>query len=357
MNRKTKILVLGGAFAADLHLDAYSRLTDLAEVVGLCARDPAKTQRLAVGWRLPAVKHYQDFREAIAHSGADLVDICLPNYLHAPAALAAFEAGKHVLCEKPLATTLEDAEAMVAAAERTGKRLYYAEDWLFAPALLKALDLVNEGGLGRPLYVRARECHSGSHSPYAQTLEFCGGGSLLHLGIHPIGFVLALKNQPWTELTAMSSGGLAGNLRHHALEGEDWAAGLLRFEDGTTALVEANYLTVGGMEDQIDIYGEKGRLHIDLTASSAISAYSIPGFAYTVEKAEVTTGWSRPAVDERYTLGYAEEMRHFVECSRAEGGAGVEAKRGVRGADGLEALRVVTLLTRSAREGKSIRRN
>ena len=351
---KTRVLVLGSAFAADLHLDAYSRLHDLAVVVGLCSRDSAKTTAMTQRWKLEGVTAYRDFRRAIAESDADLVDICLPNFLHAEAALAAFAAGKHVLCEKPLATTVEDAAAMVEAAHAAGRRLYYAEDWMFAPALEKAVSLVAGGGIGRLLYVRARECHSGSHSPFAQTLEFCGGGAMVHLGIHPVGFVLALKNQRWTELVAMNSGGGKGNLRHNRLEGEDWSAGLIRFEDGTTALVEANYITAGGMEDQIDLYGESGRLHIDLTGSSAIRAYSIPGFDYTVEKAEVTTGWSRPAIDERGALGYAEEMRHVIEACRS-GPGGAEAKLGVRGIDGYQALRVVKLLEQSAREGRTIK--
>ena len=137
---------------------------------------------------------------------------------------------------------------------------------------------------------------------------------MVHLGIHPVAFLLALKENKWTELVAMASGGLENNMLHKKMEGEDWSACLMKFEDGTSALLEANYLTMGGMEDVIDIYGTEGRMHIDLTFSSPINAYSVPGLSYTVEKAEITTGWSRPAVDEKFNLGYVDEIRHFMEC-------------------------------------------
>lgn len=173
---------------------------------------------------------------------------------------------------------------------------------------------------------------------------------MVHLGIHPVGFLLSLKNNRWTELVAMTSGGLDGNFRHKSMEGEDWSTCIIKFEDGTSALLEANYLTMGGMEDVIDIYGTDGCMHIDLTFSSAINCYSMPGLSYTVEKAEITTGWSKPAVDEKFNLGYIGEIRHFMECCRNN----TDAKVGLRGIDGLEALKVVNLIYKSSREGIKI---
>jgi predicted dehydrogenase len=110
---------------------------------------------------------------------------------------------------------------------------------------------------------------------------------------------------------------------------------------------------MGGMEDVIDIYGTTGCMHVDLTFSSAINCYSIPGLKYTIEKAEITTGWSKPAVDEKFSLGYIGEIRHFMEsCLNNQ-----EAKIGLRGIDGLEALKVVSLIYKSAKEGVKIINN
>lgn len=348
---KVRVLLVGAAFSADLHMDAYARCIDIAEVVAICDKDASRIEALAKRYGISDYEAFDDFGRAIDAVDCDLVDICLPNFLHHDVALAAFAKGRHVISEKPLATTMGDGEEMVAAAKAAGRHMYYAEDWLFAPALNKALALVEEGAIGRPLYVRARECHSGSHSPFTQTVCYCGGGSMIHLGIHPVGFMLALKKNRWTELVAMTSGGGGSNLIHRTMEGEDWAGCMMRFDDGTTALLEANYVTSGGMEDVIDLYGTDGCLHLDLTFSSAIQCYSIPGLSYSVEKAEITTGWSKPAVDEKFNLGYVSEIRYFMECCAAD----VDARVGLRGEDGLEALRVVDLIYKSAREGVAIR--
>ena len=350
MSKKVRVLLVGAAFSADLHMDGYSRCTDIAEIVAICDKDISRAEAIGNRYSLSGYKVYDNYEKAIEEVECDLVDICMPNFLHHQVALAAFKKGRDVISEKPLATTVEDAAEMVKAAAEADRKLYYAEDWLFAPALNKALSIIEEGAIGKPLYIRARESHCGSHSPFAQTIKYCGGGSMVHLGIHPVGFMLALKNGKWTELTAMTSGGLQNNFLHKGMEGEDWAACMIKFEDGTSALLEANYLTMGGMEDVIDIYGEKGCMHLDLTFSSAINCYSIPGLSYTVEKAEITTGWSKPAVDEKFNLGYVSEIRHFMEsCLKNE-----DARIGLRGIDGLEALKVINLIYKSAREGVRI---
>jgi len=351
MDKKVKVLLIGAAFSADLHMDGYSRCTDIAEIVAICDKDLSRVDSLAKRYGLKNFKVYDDYKKAIDEVDCDVVDICLPNFLHHDVAIEAFKKGRHVISEKPLATTVEDAKEMVEAARKAEKKLYYAEDWLFAPALCKALSIVEEGAIGNPLFIRARECHSGSHSPYAQTIKYCGGGCMVHLGIHPVGFILALKQGRWTELVAMTSGGLENNFIHKGMEGEDWSACIMKFDDGTSALLEANYITKGGMEDVIDIYGTEGCMHIDLTFSSAIKCYSIPGLSYTVEKAEITTGWSKPAVDEKFNLGYVSEIRHFMECCLKN----EDAKVGLRGVDGFEALKVINLIYKSAKEGIKIK--
>lgn len=350
MSEKVKVLLVGAAFSADLHSDGYARIPDRVQIVGIVDKVVEKAHALAEKYGFTNYTVYDDYKKAIAEADCDVVDVCLPNFLHHPVTMAALKKGRDVICEKPLATTVEDAREMVETAQALGKHIYYAEDWLGSPALRKALELIESGAIGELKFVRARECHSGSHSPFVQTIEYCGGGAMVHLGVHPVGFMLALKNNRWKELVAMTSGGGDTNLIHKTMEGEDWAGALMRFEDGTMAVLEANYVTSGGMEDRIDFYGTQGCLHVDLTFSSAIEGFSIPGFDYTVEKAEITTGWSKPAVDERYNLGYVAEIDHFVECI-AEGRA---ARTGLRGVDGLETLKVINLIYKSNREGARI---
>lgn len=347
MREKVKVLLVGAAFSADLHVDGYVRIPERVEIVAIVDKVLDKVHALAGKYGIENYRAYDDFETAIAEVDCDVVDVCMPNFLHHPVAMAALKRGRDVICEKPLATKVTDAREMVETADAMGKHIYYAEDWLGSPALRKARELVESGAIGDLTFVRARECHSGSHSPFAQTIEYCGGGAMVHLGVHPVGFMLAMKNNRWKELVALTSGGGETNLIHRGMEGEDWAGALMRFEDGTTAILEANYVTAGGMEDIIDFYGTQGCLHVDLTFTSAIRGFSIPGFDYTVEKAEVTTGWSRPAVDERYNLGYVAEIDHFVECVAEN----KDAKIGLRGVDGLETLEVINLIYKSSREG------
>jgi len=349
--KKVKVLIVGAAFCADLHMEAYQRCRDIAEVIGFCDLVPEKVENLAKRYGVGDYLAYNDYKTAIDESGCDVVDICLPNFLHFPVAIYAFSGGKHVICEKPLALTSKDGLEMVAAAEKAGKKLYYAEDWLFAPAIIRALEIVDEGAIGDVQFIRAREAHGGSHSPYAQTIAYCGGGCMIHLGVHPIGLVLAMKQNLWTSLSATTTGGGENNLRHKKMEGEDWGSCNIVFDDGTVALVEANYLTAGGMEDVISFYGTKGCLHIDIGFSSAIRCFSINGMAYTVEKAEVTTGWSNPSVDEKFNLGYIDEIRHFMECIRTD----TEPRVGLRGVDGYEALKVVEAIYASAKQGVTVK--
>ncbi len=349
--KKLKVLLVGAAFSADLHSDAYSRILDKVEIVGICDKDLSRVKALADRYGFTGYTAYDDYASAIEECECDLVDVCMPNFLHHDVAISALNRGRDIICEKPLATTVEDAQDMVDTAARLNKHIYYAEDWLFAPAFRKAKEILESGKVGKPLYIRARESHCGSHSPFAQLIKYCGGGCMVHLGVHPVCFMLSLKNNEWSELVAMTSGGKEQNLVHNQMEGEDWAGAFVRFRDGTYATLEANYVTVGGMEDVMDIYCEQGCVHVDLSFSGPVKVFSIPGLDYTVEKAEITTGWSTPAVDEKYSLGYCGEINHFVDSALA----GKDADIGLRGLDGLETLKVINLIYQSAREGKQIR--
>lgn len=347
MGRKVKVGIIGSAFCADLHMEGFHRASDVSEVVAVCSKNRERAEAFAK--RHGIRKVYDDRHQLLMDEEVEVADICLPNFLHASVAIEAFERGKHVICEKPLATTLDDARKMISAERKAGKHLFYAEDWIFSPAFMKAIELIEEGAIGKPLFYRAKESHSGSHSAYAQSIEYCGGGAMIHLGIHPLGLLLTLNGRA-VEVMAMASGGFSANLQHKKMEGEDWASALIRFENGVVAIVEANYVTKGGMHDILEVYGSEGMLTVDLM-KNPIKIFSLPGFSYTVEKAETTKGWSRPAVDEKLMLGYVGEIRHFMECVIND----TKPKRGLRGVDGYEALKLCFDVYKSSKEGKAIK--
>src|SRR5690242_11673225 len=127
--QRTKVAILGGGFIADIHLESYHRFIPEAEIVAIYARSAEKAKALAAKHKI--AQWYDDIDALIAKSGCEVVDICLPNYLHAEATLKAADAGKHIIIEKPLAVTLEEADTMIAACKKANVKLMYAEELCF----------------------------------------------------------------------------------------------------------------------------------------------------------------------------------------------------------------------------------
>jgi predicted dehydrogenase len=340
---KVSVGIVGSQFAATLHGESYKRCL-YAEMRSVAAID--NLNEFGDAYNIP--NRYKDYHEMFRKENLDLVSVCVPNFLHKEIVLSAVENGvKNIVCEKPLATSVEDGREMVEACKKNGVRLMYAEDWIFAPALIRAKEIVNEGGIGKLLYIKAKESHNGTHSVFAQKKEYCGGGVMIHLGIHPIAFLPFFADSEIAEIVGMKTNGGESNLLHHNYTGEDWAAALLTMENGVRGFVEGNYITSGGMDDKIEIYGTEGNIHIDLTKGSPLHVYSRPGYKYAVEKADFTYGWTQPAVDEFMSLGYVNEIKHFVNCVINN----TEPQKGTRGEDGLKALQVTMSLYESAEKG------
>ncbi len=244
---------------------------------------------------------------------------------------------------------------MVEACKSEKVKLFYGEDWCFAPSLMKVIELVNEGAIGEVLYVKAKEVHNGTHSPFAKNAKYCGGGSLIHLAIHPLGWVLHFlgnggKNKI-VEVIGKVNGGGGDNYVHKDNTGEDWGIGIVKFAGGQHAFVEGNYITVGGMDDKVEIYGTEGVIKADLTFGSSLTVYSRPGYSYCIEKADNTLGWTKPAVDEFFNLGYVKELAYAVDCVLND----EDPIYGVSGEIGLKCVEIIQAMYRSNAEGKTIK--
>src|SRR5690606_5112298 len=121
---KVKVGIVGSGFIADIHADAY-RFVPEAEVVGVASPTPGKAKKFAEEKGIP--QSFEDYRDLLALEEIDVIDLCAPNYLHCQITLDAASAGKHVICEKPLCRTLEEADRMIAACKEAGVLLMYAE--------------------------------------------------------------------------------------------------------------------------------------------------------------------------------------------------------------------------------------
>ncbi|MDH7571224.1 MAG: Gfo/Idh/MocA family oxidoreductase, partial [Armatimonadota bacterium] len=199
--------LVGAGFSATQHANAYRSVVGVpVKLVGVVSRTPEKVAAFAQrhGFEFGTTR----LEELLARPDVHLVDVCAPNFAHEEILIAAARAGKHVACEKPLTAYFgepTDPQAMREAArastqrileavEHAGVRLMYAENWIYAPAITKAMRLVEAAG-GTLFDIRAEEAHSGSHSPYAREWRTSGGGSLLRLGSHPLAAALYLKRR------------------------------------------------------------------------------------------------------------------------------------------------------------------
>ncbi|MFH1613187.1 MAG: Gfo/Idh/MocA family oxidoreductase [bacterium] len=344
---RVRVAIIGSKFSASLHIDAYKRL-NYVDVIAVAAIDNLEE----FGSKHNISNLYSDYKKMLERNDIDLVSVCVPNFLHCEVVkTVALSGKKNIICEKPLATNLENAKEMISICEDNGVRLMYSEDWLFAPALVKAKNIIKEGAIGDVLYIKAKECHPGSHSQYARKLEYCGGGSIIHLAIHPIGLVRWLKEKEVVEVIGKISKGGEQNLKHSYFEGEDWGCAILTLEDNTQAFIEGNYITCGGLDNTIEIYGTTGTIKIKMSQGSPISVFSLDGYSYAIEKAETTKGWTMPAIDEEMELGYPNEIAHFTDCVRKN----QDPSFGVRAIDGLITLEIVQAIYKSSKEGKSIK--
>lgn len=306
---KIKVAILGAGFISDIHLESYHRFVANAEVVAVYARNIDKAKAFAEKYHIG--KYYNNIDDAITKSGCDVVDICLPNFLHATATLKAAAAGKHVIIEKPLAVTLEEADQMIEACKNAKVKLMYAEELCFAPKYERVRHLVKEGAVGKIYMMKQSEKHSGPHSDWFYDVNQAGGGVLMDMGCHAMGWFIWMLNgaRAKSVMATMNTVFHKGRTR-----GEDNSVVIIEFENDVIGVAENSWAKHGGMDDKSEVYGTEGVIYADLFMGNAALAYSRKGFGYALEKAETTQGWTFPIFEEAFNQGYPHELQHFINC-------------------------------------------
>lgn len=203
-----KLGMIGMGGIAGCHLNAYEKLAGKAQIVACCdnilERANGTAERAAInngygaGTTKLQVKAYTDYRELLADPTIEAVDICLPTYLHAEVSIAALQAGKHVMSEKPMALTVEDCDRMVAAAQETGRILMIGQCIRFWPEYLCLKEIVDSGKYGKVLgasFSRISGRPRTSVNNWMLNPALSGGG-ILDLHIHDTDFVAFLFGVP-----------------------------------------------------------------------------------------------------------------------------------------------------------------
>jgi myo-inositol 2-dehydrogenase / D-chiro-inositol 1-dehydrogenase len=339
---KVRVGIVGTGFVGDIHAAAYAMVPD-AEVVAVASPTPGKAARFAQERGIP--RAFERWQELVALKDVDVVDICAPNYLHAEITLAAAAAGKHVICEKPLCRTLEEADRMIAACRNAGVLLMYAEELCFAPKYVRAKKLVDEGALGRAFLVKQSEEHFGPHMPWFWDVDKSGGGVLLDMGCHSIEYARWVFGKPQVKSVYASM----GTYVHQAkTRGEDHSLCIVEYEGGHTGLAENSWAKTGGVDDRCEIYGSEGFTRADLLRGSSLLTYSEVGYGYAVEKAGTTKGYTFTMFEEIWNYGFPQELAHFVRCVQGKEQP-IET-----GEDGRQVLKIICAAYESAGTGRRI---
>jgi predicted dehydrogenase len=380
--RSLGIGMVGYSFMGEVHSHAWRNVNNLfdlpavADMAAICGRNEGAVSAAAhkLGWR----SYETDWKALLTRDDIHVVDVCTPGSSHAEIAIAALEAGKHVLCEKPLANTVDEAEAMAAAAAAArehGVRSMVAFNYRRVPALAFARKLIEDGRLGAIRQVRARYLQDWVTDPQFPLVwrlrkDQAGSGALGDIGAHIVDLAQYLVGDHIAQVSALletfikerplpeGSSGLSASGGEGAM-GEvtvdDAALFMTRFRGGAIGSFEATRFA-GGRKNAmgIEIYGSKGSLSFDFEAMNELWFHDdtldpeLAGFRriLVTEAAHPYVGaWWPPGHGLGYDHTFTHEVRDFLEA------VGIERDPMPSFADGLQVQQVLAAVESSAASG------
>ncbi|GAB3924310.1 Gfo/Idh/MocA family oxidoreductase [Kribbella albertanoniae] len=346
----TRIAVIGVGTIAQEHIKAYQQNPG-AEVVALCDIDIERVKQRAEQFGVQRATG--DVAEILSDSEIDAVSICVPNNLHAEIAEAALRAGKDVLVEKPMSTSVAEAEALVKATTETGQALQIGYVRRYAPNALVAKRFLDEDEFGRIYAARTTILRTaGNPGGWFGDKDVAGGGPLIDLGVHVVDLCWYLMGQP--AAVAVSGAtfdpiGARDNIqnlsRYRAASPtrvnnvEDYATAQIRFDGGAVLNVDVSYSLHTRNETAVQLFGEKGGVEIE------------PALHMVTERHD-TLLHIEPQIDSLgfdFTVGFANQIENFLRICRREIPADAPAEHG------LEMARMLTAIYESATTGSEVK--
>ena len=312
MAKKLRVGIVGaGNIATSAHLPAYQKLTDMVEVVAIADIVSERAKAAAERYNIP--NYYASVEEMLAGVDVDYVDICTWTAAHAPVCIAAAKAGKNILCEKPLAATLEQGLAMEKAVKEAGVQFMLAVVTRYMSEAIKCRELYDEGVFGeiytaKCRYVRRR----GTPSGWFTDKELAGGGPVLDIGVHAIDRTWYLMGRPTPVSVSAETSYRIGDFQtkgvvrwspfgqgNGVFNTEDSAMIFFRFEGGKTMMAEVAWAINGEEANDVVLFGSK--------AGCTFEPLTVYG-----EDEEGYLSDVRPEVTPNNF--FVEELRHFVDC-------------------------------------------
>jgi predicted dehydrogenase len=299
MKKAHNITLLGGGLIGTFYTMTIEGRRGRDRVRTICAVTDAEAEAFARKWGIP--KWTSDMKTAVEDPETDIVVVGLPNFLHKKAITLAAKAGKAVLCTKPLGRSAREALEIMEIVDKAGVFAGYLEDLVYTPKTMKSVASVRNGAVGKVLWVRSRETHSGPHSAWFWDKKLAGGGAIIDLACHCIEIIRSFVGKGVRPVEVMC---LADTLVH-PIVAEDSAIGLVRFENKAVGQFEVSWTFRGGMDLRDEVAGTEGTIWLNHFLRTGFEMFSAAGSGgYVAEKAESEKGWLFPVGDEVHELGY-----------------------------------------------------
>ncbi|HHV44093.1 MAG TPA: Gfo/Idh/MocA family oxidoreductase [Firmicutes bacterium] len=262
----------GHNIATANHLPAIKKIPELNLVLLMDKNPKVKeyAEEYGVEWTL-------DFDEVLARDDVHIVDICSPDWLHAEQTIKALEAGKHVLCEKPMALSVSDARSMVEVAEKNGRKLQIMANYRYYPEWNYVKQVVDSGQLGRPRHLKyIVQKPFFSYPPDSPYRKKWTGGQFIHNGVHYVDLICYLLGSQPTDVAGMS---LSYYPTSDRLETDNYVLCSMLLENGASAVCEMNLCVQPGTPafERVVVIGEEDNLDVSLMGSS-LSEYTGDGY-------------------------------------------------------------------------------
>ena len=307
-----------------------------SKLVAVVSGDPAKAHRVAAEHGLPerSIYSYETFDQIRDNPDVDIVYVCLPNSMHAEYVIRAARAGKHVMCEKPMAVSAAECVRMIAACKAANRKLMIGYRCHFEPFNLEAMRLARSGAAGRIRYVRSEHGFiQGDPARWRLKRALSGGGSLMDMGVYSLQAARYMTGEEPIAVQALDSTDRTDPRFHEVEDQIDWQ---LLFPSGAVAACKSMY---SANQNHIIAVGDKGRIELE------------PATRY--DGNHMWTG--RDGREHEITpppgpgkTQFAGQLDHLAECI-ASGREPI-----VSGEEGLRDMRIVEAIYRSAREGRRI---
>jgi predicted dehydrogenase len=286
MAEKIKVGIIGsGGIAQSCHMPGYASIPDLCEIVWVCDINPETAKQAADAFGVSKVT--TTYSEVLEDPEVDAVSITTPNAYHVQPTVDALQAGKHVLCEKPLAMNADEARRMCQAAKESGKILQVALQQRFTGSMRFMKDFIDSGGMGDIYYARAQALRRRGVPAWGVFIdkEKQGGGPLIDIGVHILDMTLFLMGYPKPVSTSAKTWDMLGknpSLYNHwgdydrgRFTVEDFAVGLIRFENDAVVVLESSFMgNLEGDPFETQLFGTKAGAIVKGFGADGVKIYS-----------------------------------------------------------------------------------